>query len=81
MSQLHHPSRFRSVTPHLPELPSQWILTERVPRPSVRIVGAFVTPKSDSVLASVTNKVLQQLAKDMGLKVEQRDVSRAVPRT
>jgi branched-chain amino acid aminotransferase len=37
--------------------------------------GAFVTPNSTSVLGSVTNKVLQQLARDMGLKVEVRPVA------
>jgi len=36
--------------------------------------GTFVTPKSSSVLPSVTNRVLQQLARDMGLKVEVRPV-------
>ncbi|HKK10765.1 MAG TPA: branched-chain amino acid aminotransferase [Bacteroidales bacterium] len=36
--------------------------------------NTFVTPKSDSILPSITNKSLQQLAKDMGLKVEQRPV-------
>ena len=34
--------------------------------------GQFVTPKSNSVLPSVTNNSLQQLAKDMGMKVQQR---------
>ncbi len=36
--------------------------------------NTYVTPKSDSILPSITNKSLQQLAKDMGLKVEQRPV-------
>jgi len=36
--------------------------------------GTFVTPQSSSILQSVTNKVLRQLARDMGLKVEQRPV-------
>ncbi len=35
----------------------------------------FVTPKSTSILASVTNACLQQLARDMGLRVEIRPVS------
>ena len=37
--------------------------------------GRYVTPNSNSVLPSVTNKCLQQLAADMGLKVEQRQVA------
>mmetsp|Transcript_15401 Transcript_15401/g.33898 ORF Transcript_15401/g.33898 Transcript_15401/m.33898 type:complete len:350 (+) Transcript_15401:63-1112(+) len=36
--------------------------------------GAYVTPNSESVLGSVTNKCLQQIAEDMGLKVEKRPV-------
>ena len=36
--------------------------------------GSYVTPLSDSVLPSITNKSLQQLAADMGLKVEKRAV-------
>lgn len=36
--------------------------------------GTFVTVRSDSVLPSVTNLSLQQLAKDMGHKVEVRTV-------
>jgi len=36
--------------------------------------GAFVTPKSDSILPSVTNKVLQQLAQESGLVVERRPI-------
>ena len=35
---------------------------------------AYVTPKSNSILPSVTNKSLQQIAKDMGLRVECRPV-------
>ena len=34
--------------------------------------GTFVTPLSDSVLPSITNKSLQQVARDLGLKVEKR---------
>lgn len=34
----------------------------------------FVTPKSPSVLPSITNKSLMTIAKDEGLKVEQRDI-------
>lgn len=37
--------------------------------------GVFVTPETDSVLPSVTNKRLQQLAKDMGMRVEVRPVN------
>jgi branched-chain amino acid aminotransferase len=36
--------------------------------------GAYVTPKSDSILASVTNDSLMALARDMGLRVEQRPI-------
>jgi branched-chain amino acid aminotransferase len=36
--------------------------------------GRFVTPKSDTILASTTNIMLQQLAKDRGLIVENRPV-------
>lgn len=36
--------------------------------------GKFITPKSNSVLPSVTNNSLQQLARDMGMTVEQRPV-------
>ncbi len=35
----------------------------------------FITPASPSILASITNMSVQQLARDMGLKVEQRPVS------
>ncbi|MBQ3723754.1 MAG: branched-chain amino acid aminotransferase [Bacteroidales bacterium] len=34
--------------------------------------GTFVTPLSDSVLPSITNKSLQQVALDLGYKVEKR---------
>jgi branched-chain amino acid aminotransferase len=36
--------------------------------------GTYVTPDSKSVLPSVTNKTLQQIAKDLGMKVEVRPV-------
>ena len=36
--------------------------------------NTYVTPLSDSVLPSITNKSLQTLAEDMGLKVERRAV-------
>ena len=34
--------------------------------------GTYVTPLSDSVLPSITNKSLQTVAADLGLKVERR---------
>ena len=36
--------------------------------------GKYITPKSPSVLPSITNKSLRQLAADMGLEVEERRV-------
>jgi branched-chain amino acid aminotransferase len=36
--------------------------------------NTFVTPESHSILPSITNKCLQQIAKDMGMKVEIRPV-------
>lgn len=36
--------------------------------------GKYITPKSPSVLPSITNKSLRQLAKDMGLEVEERNI-------
>lgn len=36
--------------------------------------GLYVTPKSSSILPSITNKSLRQLAEDMGLKVEERHI-------
>ena len=36
--------------------------------------GTYITPDSESILPSITNMSLQQLAKDMGLKVEKRNV-------
>jgi branched-chain amino acid aminotransferase len=36
--------------------------------------NTYITPESDSILPSITNKSLIQLAKDMGLKTERRKV-------
>ena len=36
--------------------------------------GKYITPKSPSVLPSITNMSLRQLAADMGLEVEQRHI-------
>lgn len=36
--------------------------------------GKYVTPKSESILPSITNKSLMQLAEDLGYQVEQRKV-------
>lgn len=36
--------------------------------------GKYITPKSPSVLPSITNKSLRQLAQDMGLVVEERHI-------
>jgi branched-chain amino acid aminotransferase len=36
--------------------------------------GTYVTPKSPSILPSITNKSLRVLAEDMGLKVEERPI-------
>ena len=36
--------------------------------------NTYVTPKSTSILPSITNKSLQQLAKDLGMKVEVRQI-------
>jgi branched-chain amino acid aminotransferase len=36
--------------------------------------NTYVTPKSHSILASITNRSLQALAEDMGMKVEVRPV-------
>lgn len=36
--------------------------------------GKYVTPLSDSVLPSITNKSLQQVALDMGMEVEKRKI-------
>jgi branched-chain amino acid aminotransferase len=37
--------------------------------------NSYITPKSDSILPSITNMSLRQLAKDMDMKVEERPVS------
>ncbi len=37
--------------------------------------GKYITPKSDSILQSITNMSLQTLAKDMGLEVECRHIT------
>jgi branched-chain amino acid aminotransferase len=36
--------------------------------------NAYITPKSSSILPSITNMSLRQLAKDMGMKVEERQI-------
>ena len=36
--------------------------------------GRYITPKSESILPSITNKSLRQLAEHLGLKVEERRV-------
>jgi branched-chain amino acid aminotransferase len=36
--------------------------------------GRYVTPESTSILPSITNKSLQKIAEDMGLKVERRKI-------
>jgi branched-chain amino acid aminotransferase len=37
--------------------------------------NTYITPKSDSILASITNKSLMTLAEEMGLKVERRPIA------
>ncbi|GKY93925.1 hypothetical protein MPSEU_000359400 [Mayamaea pseudoterrestris] len=37
--------------------------------------NSFITPKSGSVLPSITNKSLMQIARDLGMDVEEREVS------
>lgn len=37
--------------------------------------GKYITPKSDSILPSITNMSLMTLAKDMGIEVEQRHIT------
>ena len=40
--------------------------------------NSYITPQSHSILPSITNKSLQQLATDMGLTVERRpEIGRA----
>lgn len=36
--------------------------------------GKYITPKSSSILPSITNRSLQQLAKDLGMEVEVRPI-------
>lgn len=36
--------------------------------------GKYITPASESILPSITNMSLQQLAKDMGIEVERRQI-------
>ncbi len=36
--------------------------------------GAYITPKSSSILPSITNMTLRELAADFGLRVEEREV-------
>jgi len=36
--------------------------------------NTYITPESNSILPSITNKSLMQLAQDMGMKVERRPV-------
>jgi branched-chain amino acid aminotransferase len=37
--------------------------------------NTYITPKSSSILPSITNKSLMQIAEDLGLKVERRPIS------
>jgi branched-chain amino acid aminotransferase len=37
--------------------------------------NSYITPKSTSILPSITNMSLRQLAKDMGMKVEERQIA------
>lgn len=37
--------------------------------------GKYITPKSDSILPSITNMSLMQLAREMGMEVEQRHIT------
>jgi branched-chain amino acid aminotransferase len=37
--------------------------------------NTYITPKSDSILPSITNMSLMQLAEDLGMKVERREVA------
>ncbi|MCM1033321.1 MAG: branched-chain amino acid aminotransferase [Odoribacter sp.] len=39
------------------------------------IDGKYVTPKSDSILPSITNRALMTLARDMGIEVEERHMT------
>lgn len=37
--------------------------------------GKYITPASDSILPSITNRSLMQLARDMGMEVEERHIT------
>ena len=37
--------------------------------------GKYITPKSDSILPSITNMSLMELAREMGMEVEQRHIT------
>lgn len=37
--------------------------------------GKYITPKSDSILPSITNMTLMELAREMGMEVEQRHIT------
>ena len=37
--------------------------------------GKYIAPKSDSILPSITNMSLQQIATDMGIEVERRPIA------
>lgn len=37
--------------------------------------GKYITPASDSILPSITNRSMMQLAEDMGIEVEQRHIT------
>ncbi len=37
--------------------------------------GKYITPKSDSILPSITNMSLMEIARDMGMEVEQRHIT------
>jgi len=37
--------------------------------------NSYITPKSDSILPSITNMSLRQLAKDLGMNVEERQIA------
>ena len=39
--------------------------------------GTYITPDSPSILSSITNKSLQQIARDCGLKVEKRPIHKS----
>lgn len=37
--------------------------------------GVFITPKSESILPSITNKSVMQIARDMGIEVEEKKIA------